>query len=173
MLFRSDVPTGSMKPTIVEGDRIFINKMAYDLKVPFSQQTIVKFADPIRHDIVIFESAAANKRLVKRVIGVPGDVISMNKNQLVINQQHASYKVMAREKDFVLTEESVAGESRLIRTRIPVGQHNYSAMTSFKEFTVPEGFYLMMGDNRDNSADSRAIGLMPREEVIGRSNKVA
>lgn len=179
LVFRSavadwnDVPTGSMKPTIVEGDRILINKMAYDLKLPFSQQSLVKFADPERNDIVIFESKVADKRLVKRVIGIPGDIVSMNKNQLIVNQEAANYKVVDRKNNFVLSEESINGQSHLIRTMLPVGSRNYSERTSFKEFTVPDGFYLMMGDNRDNSADSRSIGLVPRAEIIGRSSKVA
>jgi len=179
LVFRSavadwnDVPTGSMKPTIVEGDRIFVNKMAYDLRVPFSQQSLIKISDPKRNDIVIFESKIADKRLVKRVIGIPGDTVSMNKNQLTVNQEAASYQVISRNNNYVLSQESINGQSHVIRTKLPVGSRNYSARTSFKKFTVPDGFYLMMGDNRDNSADSRSIGLVPREEIIGRSNKVA
>ena len=179
LVFRSavadwnDVPTGSMKPTIVEGDRILINKMAYDLKLPFSQQTLIKFTDPERNDIVIFESKVADKRLVKRVIGIPGDTVSMDKNQLLINQEVASYKVVASKGDYILSEESIAGNSHLIRTKVQPGNASNSQLANFREVTIPEGYYLMMGDNRDNSADSRVIGLVPREEIIGRSNKVA
>jgi signal peptidase I len=179
LVFRSavadwnDVPTGSMKPTIVEGDRILINKIAYDLKLPFSQKTLIKFTDPKRNDIVVFESKIAEKRLVKRVIGLPGDTVSMAKNQLIINQEVANYKVVARASNFILSEESIAGNSHLIRTKVQPGNANQSPRASFREMTIPAGFYLMMGDNRDNSADSRSIGLVPREEIIGRSNKVA
>lgn len=179
LVFRSavadwnDVPTGSMKPTIVEGDRIFINKMAYDLKLPFSQKTLVKFADPVRNDIVIFESSVANKRLVKRVIGIPGDTVAMINNQLVVNQEAARYKVITSEEGYILSEENIAGNSHLIRTNVQPGKVTRSRLSNFREVTVPDGFYLMMGDNRDNSADSRSIGLVPREEIIGRSNKVA
>mgnify|MGYP005990372241 CR=1 FL=1 len=178
LVFRSavadwnDVPTGSMKPTIVEGDRIFISKMAYDLKLPFSQKTLINFADPKRHDIVIFESKVANKRLVKRVVGIPGDTISMVNNQLSINQETAEYTLVSLEKGYTLSQESIAGNSHLIRTLVQPGDNNQPRRASFNEITIPEGFYLMMGDNRDNSADSRSIGLVPREEIIGRSNKV-
>ena len=89
LVFRSavadwnDVPTGSMKPTIVEGDRIFINKMAYDIRVPFTHISLVKLAEPQPNDIIIFDSEVANKKLVKRVVGTPGDVISMTDNIII------------------------------------------------------------------------------------------
>ena len=179
LVFRSavadwnDVPTGSMKPTIVEGDRILINKIAYDLKLPFSQYSLMKFADPLRNDIVIFESKAADKRLVKRVIGIPGDTVSLDKNQLVINQDTANYKLIAQQHNFTLSEEYIAGNSHLIRTQVKPGHSKSYQLESFQPVTIPEGFYLVMGDNRDNSADSRVIGLVPRNEIIGRSTMVA
>ena len=98
MVFRSaiadwnDVPTGSMKPTIIEGDRILVNKMAYDLRVPFTHIPLLKRADPVRGDIIIFDSSAADKRLVKRVIGLPGEVIAMRNNRLIINGRQLAYQ---------------------------------------------------------------------------------
>ncbi|MGB2740063.1 MAG: signal peptidase I [Cognaticolwellia sp.] len=178
LVFRSavadwnDVPTGSMKPTIVEGDRILINKVAYDLKLPFSQYSLIKFADPARNDIVIFESKAADKRLVKRVVGVPGDIVSLHKNQLSVNQKLAKYKVIAENANFILSEEHINGTTRLIRTQIEPGQSKKYPLESFPPVAIPEGYYLVMGDNRDNSADSRVIGLVPRNEIIGRSKTV-
>ena len=179
LVFRSavadwnDVPTGSMQPTIVEGDRILINKMAYDLKLPFSQYSLIKIADPLRNDIIIFESKTADKRLVKRIIGVPGDTVSLNKNQLVINQDSANYQLIAKHSNFILSEEHIAGQSRLIRTQVKPGYSKNYQLESFQPVTIPKGYYLVMGDNRDNSADSRVIGLVPRNEIIGRSKMVA
>ncbi|WP_231295699.1 signal peptidase I [Colwellia sp. PAMC 21821] len=179
LVFRSavadwnDVPTGSMKPTIVEGDRILINKMAYDLRLPFSQYSLLKFADPVRNDIVIFESEAAEKRLVKRIIGVPGDTVSLHKNKLLINNKFANYKLISEHDNFILSEEHIAGQSHLIRTQLKPGDSASYQLESFQPTTIPEGFYLVMGDNRDNSADSRVIGLVPRTEIIGRSTMVA
>jgi signal peptidase I len=178
LVFRSavadwnDVPTGSMKPTIVEGDRILVNKMAYDLRLPFSQHSLFKLADPIANDIIIFESKVADKRLVKRVIGVPGDTVSMHKNQLLINQHPANYKLKSEQSGFAISQESIAGNNHLIRTQVKLGQDNNNKLASFKPLTIPNGYYLVLGDNRDNSADSRAIGLVPRDEIIGRSNTV-
>src|SRR4051794_428384 len=85
------VPTGSMKPSIIEGDRIFVNKLAYDLKVPFTKIHIAEWADPQRGDVVVFDRPSDGVRLVKRVVGIPGDVIALRDNRLFINDQPASY----------------------------------------------------------------------------------
>ena len=87
----NDVPTGSMQPTIAIGDRILVNKMAYDLRLPFTTTSLIKRADPERGDIVIFASKAADNRLVKRVIGVPGDIVAMHHNVLTINGEQLAY----------------------------------------------------------------------------------
>src|SRR5256885_12422263 len=81
----NDVPTGSMKPTIQEGDRVVVNKLAYDLKIPFTMVEVAKWGDPKRGDIVVLFSPADNVRLVKRVIGLPGDRVAMINNALFIN----------------------------------------------------------------------------------------
>src|SRR5256885_2465447 len=81
----NDVPTGSMKPTIEEGDRVVVNKLAYDLKIPFTTIEVAKWGDPKRGDIVVLFSPEDGTRLVKRVVGVPGDRIEMRENQLFIN----------------------------------------------------------------------------------------
>src|SRR3954471_6945676 len=93
----NDVPTGSMKPTIQEGDRIFVNKLAYDLKLPFTTWHIAEWSNPKRGDVVIFFSPKDGTRLVKRVIGLPGDVIELRDNTVVINGQPTEYKPIADE----------------------------------------------------------------------------
>jgi len=175
LVFRSaiadwnDVPTGSMKPTIVEGDRIFINKMAYDIRVPFTHISLVRLAEPQANDIIIFDSVASDKRLVKRVIGVPGDKVSMKNNHLFINGQAITYE--AKERGITYHHESnetINGQSHTIRLN-----NVSSQLANFNAVTVPTDRYLVLGDNRDNSADSRVIGFVPRNEIIGRSSKVA
>src|SRR4051794_36159956 len=81
----NDVPTGSMKPTIQEGDRVVVNKLAYDLKIPFTMVEVAKWGDPKRGDIVVLFSPLDNVRLVKRVIGLPGDRVAMLNNTVFIN----------------------------------------------------------------------------------------
>src|SRR5579859_4914159 len=88
----NDVPTGSMKPTIMEGDRVFVNKLAYDLKVPFTTWHLAQWNNPKRGDIVVFFSPADGQRLVKRVVGLPGDRIELVKNQLLVNGEAVGYE---------------------------------------------------------------------------------
>jgi signal peptidase I len=88
----SPVPTGSMIPTILEGDVITINKSAYDIRVPFTHISLLKTGEPVRGDIVVFDSKVSDKRLVKRVIGLPGDLIAMKNNQLIINGKPIQYE---------------------------------------------------------------------------------
>src|SRR6266404_7538153 len=93
----NDVPTGSMKPTILEGDRVFVNKLAYDLKVPFTTWHIAEWSNPKRGEIVVFYSPYDGKRLVKRVIGLPGDTLELRNEVLVLNGQPVEYKPIPEE----------------------------------------------------------------------------
>ena len=185
VLFRSaiadwnQVPTGSMKPTILEGDRVVVNKLAYDLKVPFTSWQLQKWADPQRGEIVTFYSPQDEKLLIKRVIGTPGDVIAMRNNQLFINHRPATYGQL----DIEIIEqldlyqrhrhaffyETTVDERHPVMMR-PSAPNDYN---SFGPVQVPADHYLMLGDNRDNSADSRAIGLVARERITGRAHTVA
>ena len=88
----NDVPTGSMKPTIMEGDRVFVNKLAYDLKVPFTTWHLAQWDNPKRGDIVVFFSPADGLRLVKRVMGLPGDRIELANNELLVNGSPIKYE---------------------------------------------------------------------------------
>src|SRR5271155_615082 len=81
----NDVPTGSMNPTIVQGDRVFVNKLAYDLKVPFTTWHVAQWSNPKRGDIVVFFSPVDGTRLVKRVVGLPGDTVQLRDERLFIN----------------------------------------------------------------------------------------
>jgi signal peptidase I len=174
VMFRSaiadwnDVPSGSMTPTILEGDRIFVNKLAYDLRVPLTHISIYRFAEPTRGDIVIFDSELANKRLVKRVIGVPGDIVQMMENRLIVNGEPAQYDSVQYEQDAILATESIGNFEHKVRfetRRSPVAD-------SFGPVTVPKDHFLVLGDNRQNSADSRVYGYVPRDEIVGRSRTV-
>src|SRR6185295_7837831 len=93
----NDVPTGSMKPTIVEGDRVYINKVAYDLKVPFTTLHLAQWDSPGRGDIVVFYSPHDGKRLVKRVVGVPGDTVELRNDELILNGSAVHYEPIAQE----------------------------------------------------------------------------
>ena len=164
----NSVPTGSMKPTIIEGDRIWVNKLAYDINIPFTHISLKHFADPQYGDIIIFDSANADKRLVKRVIGLPGDTVAMTNNNLIINGKALDYKIMDQEKNKLVIEEINNKSVHRIQLIYPL-VNQYS---SFHSLTIPDQYYLVLGDNRNNSADSRFIGLVPRKEIIGRAQHV-
>jgi len=174
LIFRSaladwnTVPTGSMKPTILEGDRIFVNKLAYDLRIPLTLISIYKFDDPKRGDIIVFDSKAADTRLVKRVIGLPGDVVEMRDNRLTINGIQARYSSVEHTADAIFAIESY-GE---MTHRIELAPTGVSRFSTFGPVKVPEDRYLVLGDNRDNSADSRVRGFIPRGEIVGDAKTV-
>jgi len=174
----SDVPTGSMKPTILEGDRVFVNKLAYDLKLPFTTRHLAEWSNPQRGDIVVFFSPRDGTRLVKRVVGLPGDTIELRHNGLVINGQPVEYQPLADElvRDLasadrasqVYAEEQLPGQRHAVAA-IPAVR----ALRDFGPVRVPEGHYFMMGDNRDNSFDSRYFGPVPRSQIVGQATAVA
>jgi signal peptidase I len=173
----NDVPTGSMKPTILEGDRVFVNKLAYDLKVPFTTWHIAEWGNPQRGDIVVFFSPHDGKRLVKRVIGLPGDTLELRNGQLFLNGAPVNYAPL----DASVSEALPAAErqrSLFATEQLPARAHAVMAMPglpakrTFDSVRVPEGHYFMMGDNRDNSFDSRFWGTVPRREIVGRATAV-
>jgi signal peptidase I len=162
------VPTGSMKPTILEGDRILVNKLAYDLKIPLTHISIYKLADPKRGDVVIFDSKLADTRLVKRVIGLPGDVVEMRDNRLTINGIDAQYFAVEYADDAIFAIESYLGMSH----RIELARTGATRLSTFGPVKVPKDRYLVLGDNRDNSADSRVYGFIPRDEIVGNARTI-
>jgi signal peptidase I len=171
------IPTGSMKPTIVEGDRIFVNKLAYDLKIPYTTWHITEWGTPQRGEIVVFYSPVDGKRLIKRVIGIPGDSIEMRDNQLIINGAMVKYEPfdhLKRKNPALIrySDKNVFIES-LSETQHPVRFSAQSpSLRSFGPVTVPKGQYFMMGDNRDNSADSRYFGFVGRDRVVGQATSI-
>lgn len=173
LVFRSSfadwnvVPTGSMKPTILEGDRVWVYKMAYDLRIPFTSVSLYEIADPQRGDIVVFDSEAADKRLIKRVIGVPGDTVELKNNRLYVNGEAARYSAAMENGNPLQMNEEIAG---FIHRMQIYGRSGPAA--NFGPLTVPPERYLVLGDNRDDSGDSRFIGFVPRREIVGRSGGV-
>jgi len=173
----NDVPTGSMKPTILEGDRVFVNKLAYDLKVPFTTLRLARWSSPQRGDIVVFFSPYDGKRLVKRVVGLPGDTLELRNNALVVDGRPVEYRPLS---EGLL--RGVAPADRPSATfaveELPGREHVVAAMPWVRErrdfgpYRVPEGQYFMMGDNRDDSFDSRYYGPVERKQIVGRATSV-
>ncbi len=174
----NDVPSGSMRPTIVEGDRVFVNKLAYDLKVPYTTWHLAQWSNPKRGDIVVFYSPADGIRLVKRVIGLPGDQIQMVNEELIVNGQAAKYEALPQEIADVLPASEQAGcifaneQAQGSRPHAMMVKPSMQAPRTFGPLVVPPGKYFMMGDNRDNSFDSRFYGPVARERIVGRATMV-
>lgn len=167
----NDVPSGSMQPTIVEGDRVYVDKLAYDLRVPLTQRALVVRGAPVRGDIVVFDSGRAGVRLIKRVVGLPGEMIMLRDNRLWIDGRPVEQQEVPGANDgghSVDAIEWLDGRAHRIR-RARVAQ---SPLADFGPVRVPEDHYFVLGDNRDNSADSRVHGPVPRAEVVGRSTHV-
>ncbi len=169
----NDVPTGSMKPTIEIGDRVVVNKLAYDLKVPFTTIELVKWADPKRGDIVVLFSPVDGTRLVKRVVAVPGDTVQMTENQLLVDGKAAKWSPITPAEDSeqgltLIMREDLFGHAHpmMLTPHVP-------AVRSFGPVRVPAGRYFVLGDNRDNSNDSRFIGFISRKSIVGKATAVA
>lgn len=169
------VPTGSMQPTIRIGDRILVDKLAYDVRLPLSHVSLVHLADPQRGDIVVLDSHAADERLVKRVIGLPGDEISMRDNVLLIDGHVADYA--SSNYSGIHADANDPAHYRIERYgamhhAIRLSDYRRSPASNFGPVRVPVGQYLLLGDDRDNSADSRYFGFFPRSEIVGRARYV-
>ena len=169
------VPTGSMQPTIEIGDRILVDKLAYDVRLPFTHVSLVHLADPRRGDIVVLDSHAAHERLVKRVIGLPGDEVAMRGNVLFINGRAARYAIgnyTGIHDDLRNPAHYEIERYGAMRHAIRLSDHRPSPVSSFGPVRVPIGQYLLLGDDRDNSEDSRYLGFFPRHEIVGRARRV-
>lgn len=170
------VPSGSLEPTVIPGDFIFVTQFNYGLKLPLWDKTIVSVGHPERGQIALFRWPV-NPALtfVKRVIGVPGDHISYVNKILTVNGQVCS-------QQYVGAFNEIMGDGRLkpvnrYRENLRGVQHDMivdpaAPAIHFKDLVVPKGMYFMMGDNRDDSDDSRSWGFVPQENFIGRARYV-
>ena len=164
-----------MRPNLLEGDVVLVNRLAFDLKLPLTDIILAHLGDPRRGDVVTFSSPKDGTRLIKRVLALPGDVVEMRDEHLVINGQPASYSLPSETPEPM--HGGVTTALRLTET-VGGGQHRIQvlpqleAMRNFAPVTIQKDEFLMLGDNRDNSADSRFIGLVPRALLIGRAERV-
>lgn len=169
------IPSGSMRPTIQEGDVVLVNRLAYNLKLPLTNVVLARLGEPRRGDIVTFYSPKNGIRLIKRVIGLPGDTVEMRDKALIINGLSVAYAALGQAVeprgdgagiDALRLDES-GGEGQHVVQWLPAVRN--AANDNFGPLLVPADHFLMLGDNRDNSADSRYFGLVPRELLIGRA----
>ena len=170
------IPSGSMRPNLLEGDVVFVNRLAYDLKLPLTNRMLVHLGEPRRGDIVTFYSPTDGTHLIKRLVALPGDIVEMRDEHLIVNGVPAVYAERrdSRERmpggaevDAVQLRETSGGSAHRIQVLPQI-----AARRDFAPVTIPPDQFMMLGDNRDNSADSRYIGLVPRNLLIGRAERI-
>ena len=169
------IPSGSMRPNLLEGDVVLVNRLAYDFKLPLTDVVLARTGEPRRGDIVTFSSPKDGTRLIKRIVALPGDVVEMRDEVLLIDGRTASYS-----NPSLVVEPRQHGDTQALRVTESIGRDRrrvqllagVSALSSFGPVRVPDGMYLMLGDNRDDSADSRYFGFVPRRLLIGHAERV-
>jgi len=164
------IPSGSMMPTLLQGDYIFVKKYAYGLRLPVLETKIVETGEPQRGDVVVFRLPSdPSVNYIKRVVGLPGDEVVYRGHELLINGQPVAVE---RDSD----TPTFGGIPQFRET---LGEHRHAILISRPEntiadgvYVVPEGSYFMMGDNRDNSRDSRYIGPVPESYLVGQAVRI-
>jgi signal peptidase I len=160
-------------PTYLVGDRVLVNRAAYDVRLPYTDVAVVSLADPEVGDIVLYRSPGSDRLVLKRVVGAPGDLLAMNENHLSVNgtaleyadvdDEAYSHIAATNQLGAVIETESGHGPAHAI-TYTPGG----SCSASFEPVRVPDRHYYLLGDNRDHSEDSRSYGPVPRERILGK-----
>jgi signal peptidase I len=155
------VPSGSMLPTVEIGDRIFVNKTAYGLRVPFTRHSITEFAGPARGDVIVLDDPEEDgKTLLKRVIAVPGDRVAVHAGHIEINGAP------------VTVEHRIDGDHELLGDADHLVDFSRGGGPDLDDTTIPDDRYLVMGDNRGDSRDGRYFGLVERSAILGRAVRV-
>ena len=165
------IPSGSMLPTLLIGDYILVNKYQYGIRLPITKYKLVDISNPERGDVVVFRYPGNEKiNFIKRVIGIPGDIVKYEDKDLYVN--NIKYKKIEKKEhkylnDFFREEMKIFSESNKTKS-YDILNDNMSP-TNDDIFTVPEGKYFVMGDNRDHSSDSRYWGFVPNENLVGKA----
>jgi signal peptidase I len=171
------VPSSSMNPTLIAGDRVVVSKIAYSLRVPFTLTHLMRWSSPARGDVITFDSPKDEVNLIKRVVAVEGDVVAMQDNQLIINGEAVPRQLIDSSRKIPTESGSLQVEiwrEQLGKRSIEVARIEHANwFRSFQAVTVPAGHVLVLGDSRDNSNDSRFIGFIDIQRVTGQAVRVA
>ena len=169
------IPSGSMIPTLEIGDFILVQKYAYGVRLPVLHTKIMEFGKPKRGDVMVFRYPRdPSINYIKRVIGLPGDRISWTEDkQLIINDKKVDYSIV---KDIQVKTPYGKVAARIFNEKLPSEEGDihhtmqiFSGKTQTTTIIVPENSYFVMGDNRDNSSDSRVWGFVPEKNIVGKA----
>lgn len=161
------IPSSSMVPTLQKGDFIVVNKWVYGLRLPVLRNLVVPVSEPQRGDVMVFFPPHEQRYFIKRVVGLPGDKVSVVNGQLYINGELMVQSDAQPVDDDLRSArfvEDLDGYSHPIQRRLQAGRLSQN----FHD-VVPAGHYFMLGDNRDNSSDSRVWGPVPAERIVGKA----
>jgi len=166
------IPSGSMIPTLEIGDFILVNKFTYGIRLPVARTKVIEINTPKRGDVMVLFPPHRKQYFIKRVIGLPGDEINYINNELFVNGEKVPESLQARlpasRPSFELFEESLGDVKHKIRKDIAYSEFYYT-QRYIRNYTVPERHYFMMGDNRNQSSDSRVWGPVPEENIVGKA----
>jgi signal peptidase I len=162
------IPSGSMMPTLLQGDFIFVKKYSYGLRLPVTETKVLETGSPERGDVVVFRLPSdPTINYIKRVVGLPGDEVVYERHRLTINGEQVALE----------QHPEATGESPVFVEQLGEREHdilitNPSYRIADGTFVVPDGHYFVMGDNRDNSRDSRFIESIPESHLVGEAVRI-
>ncbi|TVZ38502.1 signal peptidase I [Alteromonadaceae bacterium 2753L.S.0a.02] len=170
------IPSESMVPTLEVGDFIAVNKFSYGIRMPVFRNKLIPVGEPKRGDVMVFFPPHKPTYYIKRVIGLPGDKIRYVNHVLYVNGEEIPQKLLETEPNTHLDAcSSYGGHYQIIEETLPEESYHTrkctvpSRLSENGYWEVPEGHYLMMGDNRDNSSDGRDWGFVPEDHIVGKA----
>lgn len=169
------IPSESMVPTLEIGDFIVVNKFTYGIRLPVIRTKIIDINEPKRGDVMVFFPPGQDVYYIKRVIGLPGDIISYENKKLTVNGKVWEQTFIKIDHDHGSANCTQIDKNALFIENIEGVEHETRYCSDMRvknerlDYIVPPGNYFMMGDNRDNSADSRVFGFVPEERIVGKA----
>ncbi len=164
------VPTGSMEPIIQPDDKLLVNKMAFNLRIPFTDIVLYEFDSPKRGNIVVFDwPVDPSLNFVKRIVGLPGDLVEVSDGFITVNGNPIETSLNNEDEIINININGGLYEEKLPDVTYSIQRKPHIPLDTSRKWQVPKGHYFVMGDNRDNSDDSRRWGFVPMKNIKGKT----